>query len=71
MSNQDLARRLDAAVNLAGAELYLDRFQECGAHLERTKSRYRSATGQTDFVPMTISMLGWVKMVLGQLAKGW
>ena len=69
MSDQDLARRLDAAVNLAGAELYLDRFLECGAHLERTIAVGR-ATGQTDFVPMAFSMLGWVKMVLGQFAEG-
>ena len=30
MSDQELALRLDAAVNLGGAELYLDRFEEAG-----------------------------------------
>ena len=69
MSDQDLALRLDAAVNLGGAELYLDRFEEAGAHLERAIAVGR-ATGQTDVIPMAHSILGWVRMVLGQLAEG-
>ena len=69
MSDRELALRLDAAVNLAGAELYLDRFHESGAHAERAISVGR-ATGQTAVVPMTSSILAWVRMVLGQLTQG-
>jgi ATP/maltotriose-dependent transcriptional regulator MalT len=69
MTDQDLALRLDAAVNLGGAELYLDRFEEAGAHLERAIAVGR-ATGQTDIIPIAFSVLGWVKMVLGQLREG-
>ncbi len=69
MTDQDLALRLDAAVNLGGAELYLDRFEEAGAHLERAIAVGR-ATGQTDVIPIAFSVLGWVKMVLGELAEG-
>jgi DNA-binding NarL/FixJ family response regulator len=69
MTDEDLAVRLDAAVNLGGAELYLDRFEEGAVHLERAIVVARS-TGQTDVIPLVFSVLGWVKMVLGQLAEG-
>jgi ATP/maltotriose-dependent transcriptional regulator MalT len=69
MSDQELAERLDAAVNLGGAELYLDRFEEAGAHLERAIA-VGKATGQTAVIPMASSVLGWVRMVLGELAAG-
>ena len=35
LSDQELALRLDAAVHLAGAELYLDLFESAGSHAER------------------------------------
>ena len=39
------------------------------AHLERAIAVGR-ATGQTDIIPLAFSVLGWVKMVLGQLREG-
>jgi ATP/maltotriose-dependent transcriptional regulator MalT len=69
MTDADLAVRLDAPVYLGGAELYLDRFREAESHLERAIAVGR-ATGQTDIVPLGSSILGWVRMVLGQLAEG-
>ena len=69
MADEELALRLDAAVNLGGAELYLDRFEEAAAHLERAIAVARG-TGQTDIIPLAFSVLGWVKMVLGQLREG-
>jgi ATP/maltotriose-dependent transcriptional regulator MalT len=69
MADRDLALRLDAAVNLGGAELYLDRFEEAEAHLKRAIAVARG-TGQTDIIPIAFSVLGWVKMVRGELHEG-
>ena len=69
MPDDELAIRLDAAVDLGGAELYLDRFQEAGGRLERAIDLAR-ATGQTDVVPISFSLLAWVRMVLAQLTEG-
>ncbi len=49
-TDEQLAGRLDAAVELAGAEIYLDRFVEAGAHAERALAVGR-ATGQGAAVP--------------------
>ena len=54
--------------NLAGAELYLDRFDEAGAHAERAMAVGR-ATGQTDLVPLCLQFLAWVRMLRGELAE--
>jgi ATP/maltotriose-dependent transcriptional regulator MalT len=69
LSDRDLALRLDSAVNLAGAELYLDRFDEAGRHAERVIAVAR-ATGQPAFVPFAFMLLAWVRMLRGQLAEG-
>ena len=69
LSDRELALRLDAAVNLAGAELYLDRFGEAGGHAERVV-RVARATGQPAFVPFAFMLLAWVRMLHGQLAEG-
>ena len=69
LSDDDLALRLDSAVNLAGAELYLDRFDECGLHAERVIAVAR-ATGQPAFVPFAFMLLAWVRMLRGELAEG-
>src|SRR5215207_886358 len=45
-----LALRLDAAANLAGAALYLDRYEEAAAHAERALSVARK-TGQSEYIP--------------------
>ena len=69
LSDQDLAQRLDSAIHLAGAELYLDRFVESGVHAERVVSVAR-ATGQPAFVPFAFMLLAWVRMLRGDLADG-
>jgi hypothetical protein len=56
------------AANLAGAELYLDRYEEAGALAERAISVGR-ATGQSEFIPLPYSILGQVKLLCGQLAE--
>jgi DNA-binding CsgD family transcriptional regulator len=69
LSDDELALRLDAAVNLAGAELYLDRFKEARAHAERVVAVAR-ATGQPAFVPFAFMLLAWPRMLHGELAEG-
>ena len=69
LSDHELALRLDSAVNLAGAELYLDRFDEAGSHCERVVAVAR-ATGQPAFVPFAFMLLAWVRMLRGELAAG-
>jgi ATP/maltotriose-dependent transcriptional regulator MalT len=68
LDDAELAQRLDAAVNLAGAELYLDRYAAAEAHAERAMSVAR-ATGQSEFIPLADSILGQVKLLRGQLAE--
>ena len=68
LTDDELALRLDAAANLAGAELYLDRYDEAGAHAERAISIGR-ATGQSEFIPLPYSILGQVKLLRGQLVE--
>jgi hypothetical protein len=68
LDDAELARRLDAAVNLAGAELYLDRYAEAQGHAERSLSVAR-ATGQSEFIPLADSILGQVKLLRGHLAE--
>ena len=67
LDDDELALRLDAAANLAGAELYLDRYEEAEAHAERAIAVGR-ATGQSEFIPLPYSILGQVKLLRGQLA---
>jgi ATP/maltotriose-dependent transcriptional regulator MalT len=68
LDDDELAVRLDAAANLAGAELYLDRYEDAGAHAERAIAVGR-ATGQSEFIPLPYSILGQVKLLRGQLAE--
>jgi DNA-binding NarL/FixJ family response regulator len=67
LNDDELALRLDAAANLAGAELYLDRYDDAGAHAERAIAIGR-ATAQSEFIPLPYSILGQVKLLRGQLA---
>jgi ATP/maltotriose-dependent transcriptional regulator MalT len=66
--DEALALRLDAAANLAGAELYLDRYEDAGTHAERAMA-VGLATGQSEFIPLPYSILGQVKLQRGQLAE--
>ena len=68
LADDELALRLDAAANLAGAELYLDRYEDAGAHAERALA-VGLATGQSEFIPLPYSILGQVKLLRGQLAE--
>jgi ATP/maltotriose-dependent transcriptional regulator MalT len=63
-----LALRLDAAANLAGAELYLDRYEEAATHAERALSVARK-TGQSEYIPLPYSILGQVRLLRGQLVE--
>ena len=58
LTDSDLARRLDACVNLAAAELNLGRLDDAVVHAERAIAIAR-ATGQTDLVPVLVYSLGW------------
>ena len=63
-----MAQRLDAIANLAGAELYLDRYPESEAHAERALAVAR-ATGQSELIPLADSIRGQVKLLRGKLAE--
>jgi ATP/maltotriose-dependent transcriptional regulator MalT len=65
LSDEELAVRLDAAANLGGAELYLDRFDEAGEHARRALAVGR-ATGRTDLFPVLYPVLGTVEAIRGR-----
>lgn len=69
LSDEELALGLYSAVNLAGAELYLDRFDDAGRHAERVVA-VAQATGQPAYVPFAFMLLAWVRMLRGELAEG-
>ena len=69
LSDEELALRLDSAINLGGAELYLDRFDDTGVHADRVVAVAR-ATGQPAVVMFAFMLLAWVRMLRGQLAEG-
>jgi DNA-binding CsgD family transcriptional regulator len=69
LSDEEVARRLDAVINLAGAELYLDRFPECGVHAERVVGIAR-ATGQPAVAVFAFMLLAWARMLSGELVEG-
>jgi len=68
LPDHELALHLDAAVHLAGAELYLDSYQEAEAHADRAMT-VGLATGQSELVPLAYSILGQVKLLRGQLTE--
>jgi DNA-binding NarL/FixJ family response regulator len=68
LSDEDVARRLDALVDLAGAEIYLDRFTEAGIHCERALHVGR-ATGQDQLFPGVNATLGVAWCMLGRLVE--
>ena len=67
LSDEQLSGRLDAAVELAGAEIYLDRFVEAAAHAERALAVGR-ATGQGQLFPGIYATLGVAMCMAGRLA---
>ena len=68
MSDDELATRLDALVDLASSEIYLDRFVEAGAHAERALAVGR-ATGQGQLFPGIYATLGVAWCMVGRLAE--
>ena len=68
LPDDDLARRLDAAVDLAASEIYLDRFVEAAAHAERALAVGR-ATGQGQLFPGIYATLGVAWCMAGRLAE--
>src|SRR5215212_6504337 len=68
LPEDELALRLDGAVNLAAAELDLEHLADAEAHAERATALAR-ATGQHDFVPVLVYCLGWVTRLRGRLAE--
>jgi DNA-binding NarL/FixJ family response regulator len=68
LSDDELARRLDAAAWLAGAELYLDRYAEADVHADRALSLGR-ATGHGELFLVLVQILGRVWFVRGKLAE--
>src|SRR5207249_9613584 len=68
LSDAELALRLDAAANLAAAELYLDRYQEATEHAERALRIGRS-TGQSDILPVLFPTLGSITRMRGRLSE--
>ena len=66
MSDEELARRPDAAGYLAAAELQLDRFSDAIAHAERGLEIAR-ATGQ--MAPTLVPTLGTARFMRGLLAE--
>ncbi len=67
LSDEELARRLDALAHLATADFYLDHFEASGSHAERALTIGR-ATGQGELFPLIGSMLGGSFWVRGQMA---
>jgi ATP/maltotriose-dependent transcriptional regulator MalT len=68
LSDDELARRLDAAAWLAGAELYLDRYAEADAHAHRALDVAR-ASGQGEHFLVLVQILGGVWRQRGKLVE--
>jgi DNA-binding NarL/FixJ family response regulator len=66
LSDAELARRLEAIVDLAGAELYLHRFENASTHAQRALAVGR-ATGQHQLFPVVFAILGITWMFRGYL----
>ena len=68
LSDEQLATRLDAAMNLAAAEFYMDHFPDSARHAERVRSVGR-ATGQGQLFPAMYAVLGGARWMDGRLAE--
>jgi tetratricopeptide (TPR) repeat protein len=68
LTDDQLATRLDAAVELANAEIYLDRFVEAGTHAERALAVGRT-TGRGQLFPGLYATLGVAWCMVGRLAE--
>jgi ATP/maltotriose-dependent transcriptional regulator MalT len=68
LSDDELARYLEGAAWLAGAELYLDRYVEADAHASRALAVAR-ATGQGELFLILVQILGGVWRQRGKLTQ--
>jgi ATP/maltotriose-dependent transcriptional regulator MalT len=68
LSDDELARHLEAAAWLAGVELYLDRYAEGEAHANRALAVAR-ATGQGELFLLLVATLGGLLRQRGKLAE--
>jgi ATP/maltotriose-dependent transcriptional regulator MalT len=68
LSDDELARHLEAATWLAGVELYLDRYAEADLHANRALAVAR-ATGQGEPFLLLVATLGGVWRQRGKLAE--
>ncbi|HZE05573.1 MAG TPA: AAA family ATPase, partial [Solirubrobacteraceae bacterium] len=68
LSDAELARRLEAIVDLAGAELYLHLFEEASTHAQRALA-VGHATGQDQLFPVVFAILGVTWMFRGRLHR--
>ena len=68
MSDDDLARNIQAAALLSGVELYVDRYAEADAHANRALAVAR-ATGQGEHFLVLVETLGGVWRQRGKLAE--
>jgi ATP/maltotriose-dependent transcriptional regulator MalT len=68
LSDEELARHLEAAAWLAGVELYLDRYAEGEAHANRALAVAR-ATGQGELFLLLAATLGGLLRQRGKLAE--
>jgi ATP/maltotriose-dependent transcriptional regulator MalT len=66
MTDDEIATRLEALVDLAASEIYLDRFAEAGVHAERALAVGR-ATGQGQLFPGVYATLGVAWCMAGRL----
>jgi DNA-binding CsgD family transcriptional regulator/tetratricopeptide (TPR) repeat protein len=68
MSDEQIARRIDWAIDtLAAGELYLDRYDEAGAHSARAIA-VAEATGQGNVLPI-LFWTGMIRTACGRLAE--
>ena len=68
MSDEQLSQRLDAIASLAGAESYLDRFEDSFAHGTRGL-RIARETSQGDLLPMLVQAMATAMLVSGRLRQ--
>jgi ATP/maltotriose-dependent transcriptional regulator MalT len=68
LSDDQVATRLEALVELAGAEIYLDRFAEAGGHAQRALALGR-ATGQGQLFPGIYATLGVAWCMSGRVSE--
>jgi DNA-binding NarL/FixJ family response regulator len=68
LSNDELARHLEAATRLAGVELYLGRYADGEVHASRALSVAR-ATGQSELLLVLVATLGGLWRLRGKLAE--